>query len=367
MGIETSPVVRLNVTKLLAKLRRSRQELDLVVRPKGDLLRVLSATDEEGERVFLADDPTLFRIAANDLAASAQGTADDAKDRGDLVTGALLRTTAYLYGGVDQQIVDELREELGALELDGVEACYRLALARFLLGEPIAPNAVEPLARDLLQLALLPRGDPVPVDALSRVLGRRAGPADIRHLTEDDQLVYQVLWLVHEAGLLEPLQEQLQELVARRYSGQLKHAPSLALICARSLATHMVEVLEGIEDEEETEEGDGGGEAVTFLQAHLADLQPSSLRTRRRRKRAPMPELLELFQLADTWSVVTGADRHARCVAQLGLPWLEVAQICAGSLLAWRTSSPPTTAAAAGAAEALLVIAAGGLRSYFVS
>jgi hypothetical protein len=63
---------------------------------------------------------------------------------------------------------------------------------------------------------------------------------------------------------------------------------------------------------------------------------------------------------------VTGADRHARSVAQLGLPWLEVAQACAGSLLAWRTE-PPDAETAARAAEALMVIAAGGLRSYFVS
>jgi hypothetical protein len=79
----------------------------------------------------------------------------------------------------------------------------------------------------------------------------------------------------------------------------------------------------------------------------------------------PTPELLELFQLADTKAMVTGADRRGTTIDVLGIPRMTIATMCAKALMNWRLGKPDTETAQ-DASIALLVIAAAGLRSAFV-
>ncbi len=356
--IHGSEVLRFNGTKALAREGADRVELDVVVRPRGETLRVLSAETEDG-RVFLADDPTLFRLAPSALARVAQRTSADLADEPG--AGCWLRTAAYLFGGADDEAVDRLREDLTRCGGEDLEAQYLVGQCRFVLGEPLPADAVQQLVQDTLELAALPKGVAAPLDALERVLGRQVSPTDLRHVT--DGMVYRALWLAHEAELTQQLEDPLRRLVTARYTGKLRSALPEA-VCARALAVHMVEVLDG--DVDDDEDG-GGGEALTFLEAHLDDLLPGHGRGtgRRRRQPPPMPELVELFQLGDTFALLTGGDRHGVTHAELGLPWLALAQTCADALLGWRVE-PPDDHNAVVAGDALLAVAAANLKRFFV-
>ncbi len=352
--VESSEVIKLNATKLLAREAATKLELDLVARLKeDDTLRVLSATTEDDGRVFLADDPTLFRMAPEVVAASAITTRKDLGEDHELA-GRWLEAAAFLFGGTDKKVVEGLREALAKLEPQGLDEHYRAALAQDLLGEVPAGDKVQAVIKDALDLALLTTSDTVPTDALSRVLGRQASSADLRYVT--DELVYQALWLTFGAGLLGDLAGEVRAVVSHRFSGKLK-AATPATICARALGTYLVELLDGEVDDPTK------SKAVGFLEAHLADLGPA--RRRRRRKTTLRPELLELFQLADTRAVLNQWDRRGPIVAGLGLPALELASTCAKPLLRWRAGEAGEKAALE-AGDALLIIAAAGLRPFFI-
>jgi hypothetical protein len=179
----------------------------------------------------------------------------------------------------------------------------------------------------------------------------------MRGIFEEDGLLLRALWLTVEAELLGALGDTVRELVAARYSTNLDSVTA-ETVCARALATFLVWTLDHADDGD-----DSASDALVFFEAHLADLGAGK-RRRRRKQQMPMPDLLELFQLADTWTTLRGGGRHEVSLQGMPLVPLELAQTCATALRAWRAED--TAATAQRAAEALLVVAAAGLRPYLV-
>jgi len=359
-SMHVTPLSRLNFTKLLMRDQVDRVSMELVVRPSDEGLRLLAAHTENDGRVFPAIDPALFRLAPEVLARSATDTATALENQG--ATGVYLKAAAFLFGGADDDAVERLRNDLESVTPQGLDQAYHAALARALVGEKTAADSVEPLVRDVLTLAFLPADANVPLDALGRVLGHSASPADMRAITEEDGLLYRALWLINEADLLATLGEEVRKLVAERYSDKLDSVTA-ETVCARALATFLVwkfdNTASGDDDDDE-----GPTDVLVFFEAHLADLGASK-RRRRRKQQMPMPDLLELFQLADTWTTLRGGGRHEVSLAGLPLVPIELAQTCASALRAWRADGEVDAAQRAG--DALLVVAAAGLRPFLVT
>lgn len=360
--IDTNDVLQLNLMKLLARDRQAAIEIDLVARLKDDSLRLLSATTVDDGTVFIADDPTLFRLAPNVLASSAI-EASGALARAPFI-GAWLRSTSFLFGGADGSAVAKVREDLSSAQLSGLDQHYTAGLTSFLLGDGIPPASVEKLVRETLGLASRRSGDPVQLSSVSRVIGRKASSADLKLIDDDDLLVYQALWLILQSDLVGAMESELRALSKRRYSTKIGTITP-ATVCARALSTFLMEILDGTFDPEDDESGKAS-KAREFLDAHLADLSVGTGRRRRRRRtQMPTPELLELFQLADTRAVVTGSDRHHGTIDALGMPRLAIAGMCAKALMKWRLGEADVELARE-AAKGLLIIAAAGLSSFFV-
>ncbi|MFN3197384.1 MAG: hypothetical protein ACE366_03030 [Bradymonadia bacterium] len=367
--IETSDLVRFNVTKLLAREQQRMMDLDLVVRPHEDSLRILSLTTEIDGRRFITLDPTPYRLSTNALASNANETAKALADDGaPPMIGALLQATAYMFGGASGSAKDDLRDRLSDIQCVGLDEFYGLGLARFLLGaEPSDAEKDEILevARATFTIATLSPGDHVPLKALRKVLGRPASSGDVELV--EDLHVYQALWLVEQIGKLDDITSELAAL-KKRYSKKIS-SPTPGLVCARALTTAFAGRAKDPDKAMET--------ALTFLNGHLGDL--GHTRTgRRRRSRTTMafPELLELFQLADTRAQLEGLDRHGYTVADLKrvgatLDRMKLAQMSVDGLYVWRTlkatdDAPTRIESAIRAAEAMLTIAAAGLKDLII-
>lgn len=360
--IDKTDILQLNVMKLLARERRSTFDLDLVARLKDDSLRLLSASTEDDGRVFIADDPTLFRLAPNVLASSAVETSDALENAP--VIGAWLRSTAFLFGGADGSAIAKVRDDLSSASVRGLEQRYVAGVASFLLGDSVPPSSVEELIRETLGMAGRESSDQIHLASISKVLGRTASSVDLKLIDDDDLLVYQALWLTVQSDLIGAMESEIRALVDRRYSTKIGTV-NPATVCARALATFLVEVLDGTFNPEDDDSGKPS-KAREFLDAHLADLNGGAKRWRRRRRtQMPMPELLELFQLADTKAIVSGSDRHHGTIDTLGIPRLTIAAMCAKALLRWRLGDSDADLARE-AAKGLLMIAAAGLRPIFV-
>ena len=341
LPIERSPVLRFNWTKLLAREATPTLSLDLLVLKREDTLVPLHQVDHTDGRVFPALDPTLFRTADVQLLRRATAAAVSP------LPGAQLQATALqLVANPRPGDLDEVRGRLLELAPTGIAASYRAGLSAWLLGEPAGSLAA--IAEDVLCLA---QGS-TDLDRLERVLNRgRCSPADLREV--DGAAIYQALWLGDAAGI--SLDETATALLAGRYSGELLE-PSVGDICARTLCLDRVEASA---EPDEDEEGPHRSEALQFLTAHINDYRPT------RGRRLPLPDLIEIFQLADTFAVVSREPRRGPTVAALQLDMSTVQQRCADALCDWQCL-PPDDNRAYQAADALLVIATGKLRSAFV-
>lgn len=370
--VETSDLVRLNVTKLLAREQVRTMDLDLVVRPHEDGLRILSLTTEVDGRQLITLDPTPYRLSVESIAANARATADAlAGDRAPPMMGALLQATAYMFGGAKPEDVDALKASLDGIVCKGLDEHYGLALVQHLLGaEPTASQADQMMqvAKDTITLLTLDPSDPIPLAPLRHVFGRTASSGDLELL--DDIHIYQALWMIRQIDKVADIGPELTAL-KKRYAKKLNH-PTPGLICARALTLAFAsEHLKKEADREKALE-----QAQIFLASHIADLGTTRIGRRRSRTTMAFPELLELFQLADSRALIEGRDRRGYIVADLEntgarLSRIKMAQMCADGLYAWRTLRPSDDANARiegsiRAAESLLITAAGGLKDLII-
>lgn len=352
--------LRLSLTKLLLREGRVRQDVDLTVMPREEALVVLSMRTEFDGRVFPSQDPTLFRLDPSVLQARIhESTRDDAGDAGSL----WLRAVALLLGGASREQAQATRAALDHHSPQGLAQAWRLGVLRHLHQSQSPIPQLEELLGACLRLVLHKEADPLDLDALALVLGRPrndVSPGDLRFL--DGQAIYQAVWLAMEFNLLDPLRDLMMAVFQAKYSGALQ-SPAPGDLCARALLMGLLEL--GHDDETYTgPTEDGTGPALSFLMAYLPEICAGRQGTRA----MPLPEFIEIYQLADTWAWLEGLDRYSAIVLAAQFPPTRLILPVADALIHWSVLDRDKADQAAlwEVGDAILLLMAGALRPWLV-
>ncbi|MCA9540283.1 MAG: hypothetical protein KC620_15400, partial [Myxococcales bacterium] len=351
VAIELTPALQLNARKLLLGAGDAPATLNAVLGPAGEAARLWSAEDDLGARVWPSHDPRLFRLTPAQVFQRAIAASTD-----DAIAHRFGRTIAALFGGAAPDALDALAEEWQS-DLPGLDAHYRAALARGLLGIAPAPLVIEEVTALLdatLFAATLPPAE-VPGELMALLLGRRAGRAE----RIDGALLYRALWVGARLGLLDERIAELRTLFTIR-ADAASRKPTPWDVCVHALLVALLSADAATEDEAQGEEPLDAdavlGPARDYLDAHLADLRPQAGRG----EPPPWPDFAELYALADTQARLRGHDPLDAPLRALGLPRLRLAEAAAEALL--DGARDPLTAA-----DAWLAIAAAGLADWFVA